>query len=106
MPQYGPQALQLTPQARFRLSPKSRVLVRETADGTLRVLHVDPRGSEHEIRWEPAPRLPKPAPAPARVTPRPVVHRPAADHPWRREIHQWAQDQQHRPAAPVAAGHL
>jgi transposase len=105
--QYGPHALQLTPQARFRLSPKSRVLVRETADGLLRVLHVDAHGHEHEIRWCPAPpRLPKPAPPAGRKVASAVAHRPAADHPWRREIHQWAQDQQRRRASPpVAAGH-
>jgi transposase len=103
--QYAGQALQLTPHARFRLSPKSRVLVRETADGTLRVLQVDARGREHELRWTPAPpRVPKPA-LPT-VLAAPVVHRPAPDHPWRRQIHQWAEDQQRqRSTAEVAAGH-
>ena len=40
----GAGPLQLTSHARFRLSPKSRVLVRETADAQLRVLRVDARG--------------------------------------------------------------
>jgi transposase len=100
--QYGSRALQLTPHARFRLSPKSRVLVRETADGTLRVLQVDARGKEHESRWPPAPpRLPKPMPPPTPKSTTPVGHRPAADHPWRRQIHQWATERQNL----VAAGH-
>lgn len=103
--QYGRQALQLLPHARFRVSPKSRVLVRETADGTLRVLQVDARGREHELRWTPAsPRLPKaPPPLAPPATPG-VVHRPAADHPWRRQIHEWATERQAQ-IAPVAAGH-
>jgi hypothetical protein len=102
--QYAGQALQLTPQARFRLSPKSRVLVRETADGTLRVLQVDARGGEREVPWQPAPpRLPKPAPLPARPA---QTHppRPAADHPWRRQIHEWAAERQSENAR-AAAGH-
>jgi hypothetical protein len=105
--QYAGQALQLAPQARFRLSPKSRVLVRETADGRLRVLQVDARGREHELRWIPAPpRLPKPAPPTAPALPCPIVHRPAPDHPWRRQIHQWAEEQQRqRSMSEVAAGH-
>jgi transposase len=107
--QYAGQALQLTPHARFRLSPQSRVLVRETVDGTLRVLQIDARGREHEFRWTPAPpRVPKPAPPTVPAAPHPVVvHRPAADHPWRRQIHQWAQDQQQhrRSVSEVAAGH-
>jgi transposase len=100
--QYQRQALQLTPHARFRLSPKSRVVVRETADGQLRVLQIDPRGREHLIPWRPAPpRLPKPAPPPpASATP----WRPAGDHPWRRQFATWV-DERRAPTAPVAAGH-
>lgn len=99
--QYTGRALQLTPHARFRLSPKSRVLVRETVDGTLRVLQVDARGREHEIPWKPAPpRLPKPAPA---ARPRPVPP-PAAQHPWRQQIHAWAMERQTHPTR-VAPGH-
>jgi len=102
--QYAGRGLQLTPHARFRLSPKSRVVVRETADGALRVLQVDGRGREHEFRWTPAPpRLPKPAPLapPARTRP---IPRPAVDHPWRRQIHDWATERQAQ-TARVAAGH-
>jgi hypothetical protein len=87
------------------VSPKSRVLVRETADGTFRVLQVDARGREHEFRWTPAPlRLPKPTPPLASPSTSPVMHRPAADHPWRRQIHDWASERQAQ-IAQVAAGH-
>jgi transposase len=102
--QYAGQALQLAPHARFRLSPKSRVVVRETADGGLRVLQREGPGGEHEIRWHPAPpRLPKPIPA-ARPTRLPSAHRPAADHPWRRQIAQEVADRRAQNAR-VAAGH-
>jgi transposase len=102
--QYAGRGLQLTPHARFRLSPKSRVLVRETADGTLRVLQCDAAGGEREIRWQPAPpRLPKPTPPKPPARPRPVS-RPAADHPWRRQIHDWVTERQAQ-NAQVAAGH-
>jgi hypothetical protein len=101
------QALQLTPQARFRLSPQSRVVVQETAAGQLRVLQRDARGREHAIPWHSAPpRLPKPIAAPAPRTTSPAPWRPASDHPWRRQIHQWAEDQQRqRSTSEVAAGH-
>ncbi len=105
MIQYQHQALQLTPHARFRLSPKSRVLVRETADGALRVIQVDARGREHELPWRPAPpRTPKPPPTapPPPIARAPTV--PAPDHPWRHEFHQWAAA--HQPCPPAAAaGH-
>jgi len=102
--QYAGQALQLTPHARFRLSPQSRVLVRETAAGTLHVVQVDPRGREHAIPWQPAPpRRPKlpagPTPPPARP-----AHPAAADHPWRRQFSAWVAAQG-VPHQPVAAGH-
>jgi transposase len=102
--QYAGQALQLAPHARFRLSPKSRVVVRETADGVLRVLQREVHGGEHEIGWQPAPpRLPKPTPAtpPTRL---PSAHRPAADHPWRRQIAQEVADRRAQKVR-VAAGH-
>lgn len=103
--QYHGQALQLTPQARFRLAPQSRVVVRQTADGALRVVERTGRGGPHEIPWRPAPpRRPKPpaVPVPARaITPT----RPAApDHPWRRQFTAWAQEQAAHQRS-VAAGH-
>lgn len=99
--QYAGQALQLTPHARFRLSPKSRVLVRETADGQLHVVQREARGREHRILWQPAPpRLPKPGPArPARGP----HWRPAAEHPWRRQFTEWVEARR-AVGAPVAAG--
>ncbi len=103
--QYRHQALQLTPHARFRLSPRSRVLVRETADGTLRLLQVDARGGEHQLRWHPAPpRLPKPPTAVRAPAASPAPPRPAVDHPWRRQIHAWATAQTAR-RPTLAAGH-
>jgi transposase-like protein len=104
--QYQHHALQLTPHARFRLSPKSRVLVRETADAALRVIQVDARGGEHDLPWQPAPpRLPKPTLArpdpPASSDP----WRPPAHHPWRRQFTQWAEERRAL-SATVAAGHL
>lgn len=102
--QYAGQALQLTPHARFRLSPKSRVVVRETAAGPLCVIQVDARGREHQIPWRPAPpRLPKPTPAPApRASTTPW--RPPANHPWRRQFTEWIEERRIS-GAPVAAGH-
>jgi hypothetical protein len=103
--QYQHQALQLTPHARFRLSPKSRVLVRETADGTLRVIQVDARGGEHELRWQPAPpRLPKPPAVPPLTVGARAPTPPAANHPWRRQFTAWVAARPPRGAA-VAAGH-
>lgn len=103
--QYGGQALQLTPHARFRLSPKSWVVVRETADGRLRVVERDARGHEHEIPWRPAPpRLPKPAPAPQSPPASKPPWHPAADHPWRRQFTAWVAERQSAEAR-VAAGH-
>ncbi len=102
--QYQGQALQLTPHARFRLSPKSRVVVRQSADGQLRVLQVNARGCEHAIPWRPAPpRLPKPTsvPAPQAST---TPWRPPANHPWRRQFTEWIQERR-ASGAPVAAGH-
>ncbi len=103
--QYRGQALQLTPQARFRLAPQSRVVVRETADGMLRVLEASAgRSRPHEIPWQPAPpRQPKPPAVPAARPPQPT--RPAAaDHPWRRQFTAWAREQvEHQ--RMVAAGH-
>jgi hypothetical protein len=107
--QYRGQALQLTPHARFRLTPRSRVVVRETADGTLRVLEAGAsRGRPHAIPWQPAPpRLPTaPATAPRLTPPRraPPARAAAADHPWRRQFTAWVDAQAAHHAA--AADHL
>ena len=93
--QYGKRALQLERGVRGRVPPKSRVLVRETEDGALRVVHVARDGHERVLRWtEAAPRPerrattvapPSPAPAPTKGT-----QRPAADHPWHTQHARWS----------------
>lgn len=87
--QFGKRALQLDASARGRVPARSRVVVRETQDGELRVIHFSRLHGEHECRWTPAadrasgrgapaePRVPKPVRKP---------NRPAADHPWRRQF--------------------
>lgn len=102
--QYGKQALQLDRRIRGRVPPKSRVVVRETADGTLRVVHVMRDGRERVLPYTRAvPRADAPRglapgpvpPAPTSLTrandapkPRPVL-KPAPDHPWRRQQREW-----------------
>jgi transposase len=84
--QFGRRALQLDRAARGRVPAGSKVLVRETRDGELRVIHVNHRGIERECHWTPAaPRVKKPAPVGAPRTPQPP-RRPAADHPWRGSV--------------------
>ncbi|MQA92905.1 MAG: ISNCY family transposase [Gemmatimonas sp.] len=87
--QFGKQGLQLDRAARGRVPAGSKVIVRETQDGELRVIHVSRLHGEHECRWAPAaPRAKKPEPATMPAEPKPPgkPHRPAADHPWRRPI--------------------
>jgi transposase len=89
--QFGKRGLQLERAARGRVPAGSKVVVRETQDGELRVIHVSRLHGEHECRWTPAAtraRKPEPAaPAPTAV-PEPErprkPNRPAPDHPWRR----------------------
>ena len=95
--QYHARALQLDGRLRSRIPAKSPVLVRESRDGTLRVVHVAPDGHERVLPWTPTvPRLPKPprivpagsgpppgAPAPARRW------IPPAEHPWRVQHGRW-----------------
>jgi transposase len=86
--QFGKRALQLDRSARGRVPAGSKVIVRETQDGSLRVLHQSRLHGERECRWTPAGGRPSPAmqeQAPARESPRPV-NRPRADHPWRRPV--------------------
>lgn len=89
--QFGKRGLQLDRAARGRVPAGSKVLVRETPDGKLRVIHVSRLHGEHECRWSPAaPRTRKPeqsgAPsAPELERPR-KPSRPAPDHPWRRAM--------------------
>ena len=89
--QYDGHALQLDPRARGRVPAKSKVLVREQIDGTLRVVHVARDGRERVLPWTPAPARP---PRPQPITPTPCAapstpQVPAADHPWRRQHRRW-----------------
>ncbi|MBA2669842.1 MAG: ISNCY family transposase [Gemmatimonadetes bacterium] len=85
--QFGKRGLQLDRGARGRVPAGSRVIVRETQNGDLRVMHVSRVHGEQECRWTPAaPRTSKQELAP--VPPKPEEprkpHSPAPDHPWRR----------------------
>jgi hypothetical protein len=87
--QFGRRGLQLDRAARGRVPAGSRVIVRETQDGELRVIHVSRLHGEHECCWSPAaPRTKKPelTPAPKKPEETRTLHRPAADHPWRRPL--------------------
>lgn len=110
--QYGGRALQLERALRGRVPAKSRVLVRETEDGRIRVVHVAHDGRERVLRWTPAAArtartartarrtmrtaaVPAPSPLPTRTVPVP----PAADHPWRRQHASWVEQAARRRAA-------
>jgi transposase len=85
--QYKGQGLQLSRAARGRVPAKSTVLVRETEDGRLRVIHIARDGSERVCPWTSATARAA-ALAPATVQPSAPMgphppHRPGADHPWR-----------------------
>ena len=84
--QFGRRALQLNPRARGRVPAGSKVIVRESRAGELRVVHVNRRGEEREYSWTSA--------AERRVAPRPELKpmtaarakaKPGPAHPWRRE---------------------
>lgn len=84
--QYGKRGLQLDPAARGRVPARSKVIVRETQSGDLRVIHVSRLHGERECRWSPAAartRNQQRGPAPATPKPPRKPNRPAADHPWR-----------------------
>ena len=97
--QYGKRALQLDRGVRGRVPPKSRVLVRETEDGTLRIVHVARDGRERVLRWsDAAPRAERRA-IPVAVAPGAPpggrqaardASRPAADHPWHAQHARWS----------------
>ena len=95
--QYKGHALQLDRAARGRVPAKSTVLVRETEDGRLRVIHVARDGRERVCSWteavaRPVARVAAPVPVrrspPEILAPRPP-HRPAPDHPWRAQHRRW-----------------
>jgi hypothetical protein len=81
--QYGKKSLQLQRAARGRVPAGAKVIVRETREGPLRVIHVNRRGTDRECSWIPAaPRGKRPSSAPISKVPKPRQP-PAADHPWR-----------------------
>lgn len=87
--QFGKRGLQLDRVARGRVPAGSKVVVRETQDGEIRVVHLSRLHGAHECRWTPAePRARKPEPpatppAPERTR---KPNRPGPDHPWRRPM--------------------
>lgn len=93
--QYHQRSLQLARGIRGRVPAKRRVLVRETEDGTIRIIHVAHDGSERVLPWTPAvARTTKPAPVhgPPPLPPIAVPvqpHRPAPNHPWRLQHLRW-----------------
>jgi hypothetical protein len=95
--QYKGQGLQLSRAARGRVPAKSIVLVRETEDGRLRVIHVARDGRERVCSWTMAtPRavasVTALGPASAAPSDRSVLrapHRPAPDHPWHAQHRAW-----------------
>ncbi|MBK5187668.1 MAG: ISNCY family transposase [Gemmatimonadaceae bacterium] len=104
--QYQHQALQLDRRARGRVPAKSKVLIRETAEGTVRVVHVAVDGREHALSWTPAvpraerttpaacppmpsPRAPDPETADDPGDPRASPH--TSEHPWRQQQRCWVE---------------
>jgi len=98
--QYNGRGLQLDRGVRGRVPAKSRVLVRETEAGAIRIIHVARDGRERVLRWTPAvARAAKPTPLyppSSRTVPAKQQHTaerspniPAADHPWRVQHRRW-----------------
>jgi transposase len=95
--QYQNRGLQLDRALRGRVPAKSKVVVRELIDGTLRVVSIASDGRERVLPWTPtvpraqrpaAPTVPPVTPATS-VEPRPASFVPAADHPWRQQHRRW-----------------
>lgn len=83
--QFERQALQLRRSARGRVPAGSKVIVRQTREGPLRVVHINRRGTEIVCAWTSAVVPAQRAPAPIASPPAPVrKHKPGPDHPWRR----------------------
>ncbi len=86
--QYGRLGLQLDRSARGHVPARSKVIIRETPDGELRVIHVSRRGEERACAWVPVPsaeRGGQPTPSAPTVRRAQRPNKPAAGHPWRRE---------------------
>jgi hypothetical protein len=87
--QYRGRGLQLDRAARGRVPAKSQVVVRETEDGQVRVIHVSRDGGGRALVWTPAaPRTVKPLPVAASTTAREAPPR-RDPHPWREQHWQW-----------------
>lgn len=109
--QYKAQGLQLDRAARGRVPAKSVVLVRETEDGRIRVIHVARDGRERVCAWTPAvarttaarPTMRDVAP-PAPVQSQAAPHRPSPDHPWRAQHARWVEQaaQRHTAVPPTS----
>lgn len=123
--QYGKRALQLERSGRGRVPVRSKVLVRETEDGRLRVIQVTGQGRERReraLRWSegvarvthaPSCSIPRtikpletgsPAAAAADKTSIPGEGKkrdwkPAPNHPWRLQHHDWKKLARQRRAA-------
>lgn len=112
--QYHGRALQLDRAARGRVPAKSTVLVRETEDGRLRVIHIGRDGQARLCAWTPAVARTMAsvavAPSAARLTPAappralPGTHPVRPDHPWHRQHALWiAQARQRRRTPKTSA---
>jgi transposase len=86
--QFGKRGLQLDRAARGRVPAGSKVLVRQTQNGELRVIHVSRLQGERECRWTLAAPRARKRETPAAAPPKPPKQtaRPAPDHPWRRPV--------------------
>ncbi|MGH7446328.1 MAG: ISNCY family transposase [Longimicrobiales bacterium] len=86
--QFGRRSLQLNPSVRGRVAAGSKVVVRESREGEVRVIHVNRRGEEREYSWTPAMRPGAKVVAEASALPesaKPKARsKPAANHPFRR----------------------
>ena len=101
--QYKTRSLQLDRQARGRVPAKSKVLVRETEDGRLRVVQKSHNGEERVLKWTDAPEVQRTPTAvsvavPAVPVAAPISSgqptnckpcKPAPDHPWRKSQERW-----------------
>ena len=118
--QYGTRGLQLDPRTRGRVPVRSKVLVRETEDGRLRVIQLTGQGRERRertLKWtEAAPRVTRAVSCP--VT-RPTVTaaqalstsepksrkkrdwKPARNHPWNLQARAWRASARRRAEADV-----
>jgi transposase len=111
--EYQGRSLQLDRRIRGRVPAKSRVVVREAEDGTLRLVHVGRDGRERVMPWrETVARAAKPTLVAGLRGPRSLPRRsqaappapqtgrsvPAPDHPWRRQHGRWVQQARARGA--------